>query len=200
MLTKPAYVDGMNRLWANFPARGNSEADKIVALETYWTEISKWEWIEDVVWKQAISSILVSDQVFFPTIKQLLTWTMEADKENDKRILKREEQGLIADAVVAEAINGGEIPELLNTLQSFVDSGGWDRHWAFSVVSRRLQCVPTVDQIDEELHRLFERDAMTTEFKDVRGIDGKRRPVRVRVMRGRIEDALAFRTPGELPS
>ena len=169
-----------------------------MALETYWTEISKWEWIEDVVWRQAISNVLVSDQVFFPTIKQLMTWTMEADKENDKRARKREEQGLIADAVVAEAVNGGEVPQSLNTLQLFVDSGGWDRHWAFSVVSRRLGSTPTAAEIDEELHRLFEDDARNTRYKDVRGIDGKKRPVKVRVMRGKIEDALAFRTPEEL--
>lgn len=125
---------------------------------------------------------------------------MEADKENDKRLQRRDDQSVIAETVVAEALSGGDIPASHNTLQAFVDSGGWDRHWAYAVVKRSSSDVPRTGQIDEQLQTLFEADARNNRYKTVRSIDGKSRPVKVKVMRGRLEDALTFRTPEELSS
>ena len=187
----------MNRLWANFPSRAASEADKVIALQTYWGELGEREWITNTVWERAIKAMLNSQHEWFPTVRQIVTWCADADRDLDREQQRADEAASWPDitAVITGAVGIDTLPET-NTLRAAVAKGIWDRSWAAADAKRIHGRVPTTAEIDEQVRRLFAEDASS----DVRVLrrDGRRMTwVKGRKVRGDMADALAYRMEWE---
>lgn len=196
-MDKASYLLGMNKLWANFPSRAASEADKVVALQTYWDEIGERQWITNTVWERATRLMLRSQHEWFPTIRQVTTWCVEADRELDREeqrvsdaLPDRDITGVIAGTVAVETL-----PET-NTLRSAVARGIWDRSWAAADAKRIHGRTPSTDEIDAQVRRLFAEDA-SSDTRVMRREGRKMTWVKGRKVRGAIEDALAWRMEWE---
>ncbi len=197
-MDKSCYLAGMNRLWANFPSRASSEADKVVLLGTYWDEIGHREWVTNQVFDRATSMMLTSSLEWFPTIKQVITWAVEADREIDRKNQRAEETASSLPDLTEMIVSNTDIDEVgvTNTLRQAVARGVWDRAWAASDCKRALGREPTTPEIDAQVRKLFEEDLRST--RQVAKRDGYRVTwVTARKMRGKIEDALAYRLEWE---
>ena len=196
-MDKASYLLGMNRLWANFPSRAASEADKVIALQTYWGELGEREWITNAVWERAIKAMLNSQHEWFPTVRQIVTWCVDADRDLDREQQRADEAASRPDitAVITGGVGADTLPET-NTLRAAVAKGIWDRSWAAADAKRIHGRVPTTAEIDEQVRRLFAEDASS----DVRVLrrDGRRMTwVKGRKVRGEMADALAYRMEWE---
>ncbi len=196
-MDKASYLLGMNKLWANFPSRASSEADKVMALQTYWDELGEREWITNSVWERATRLMLRSQHEWFPTVRQVTTWCVEADRELDREEQRQSDAHPEADMtpVIAGTVSVESLPEA-NTLRAAVAKGIWDRSWAAADAKRLHGRTPSTDEIDEQIRRLFAEDASS----DVRVLrrDGRKMVwVKGRKVRGEIEAALAYRMEWE---
>lgn len=196
-MDKASYLLGMNKLWANFPSRASSEADKVMALQTYWDELGEREWITNVVWERATRLMLRSQHEWFPTVRQVTTWCVEADRELDREEQRQADTHPGADIthVIAGTVSVETLPEA-NTLRAAVAKGIWDRSWAAADAKRIHGRTPSTDEIDEQVRRLFAEDASSD--KRVLRREGRKMVwVKARKVRGEIEDALAWRMEWE---
>ena len=196
-MDKASYLLGMNKLWANFPSRAASEADKVVALQTYWDELGEREWITNAVWERATRLMLRSQHEWFPTIRQVTTWCVEADRELDREEQRQADGHPEADLthVIAGTVEVETLPET-NTLRSAVAKGIWDRSWAAADAKRIHGRTPSTDEIDAEVRRLFAEDA-SSDTRVMRREGRKMVWVKGRKVRGEIEAALAYRMEWE---
>lgn len=112
----------MARLWANFPNRMTNETDKVVVIETVWTEITRGEWIDDGIWNNAVTALLRSSLTWMPTIRQMLEACAEADRNRERA------EGRDDASVVLAALSGPVSPN--STLHACIASGSWDRTFA----------------------------------------------------------------------
>lgn len=124
----------MARLWANFPPRGNSDAERLVALETIWEELSRSTWLTDAVWRDGVSLLLRSHGTFMPTIRQMLEACIEAERELDKRAGTDPASVAISEAGATRLL--GDIrsaPDDVSPLAASIRSGVWDRTTARTI-------------------------------------------------------------------
>jgi hypothetical protein len=194
-MDKASYLLGMNKLWANFPSRAASEADKVVALQTYWDELGERQWVTNAVWERATRLMLRSQHEWFPTIRQITTWCVEADRELDREEQRAEDALPDITGVIAGAVAVETLPET-NTLRSAVAKGIWDRSWAAADAKRIHGRTPSTDEIDAEVRRLFAEDA-SSDTRVLRREGRKMVWVKGRKVRGEIEAALAYRMEWE---
>ena len=196
-MDKASYLLGMNKLWANFPSRASSEADKVMALQTYWDELGEREWITNPVWERATRLMLRSQHEWFPTVRQVTTWCVEADRELDREEQRQADTHPGADMtpVIAGTVSVESLPEA-NTLRAAVAKGIWDRSWAAADAKRIHGRIPSTDEIDEQVRRLFAEDA-SSDTRVLRREGRKMVWVKGRKVRGEIEDALAWRMEWE---
>jgi hypothetical protein len=196
-MDKASYLLGMNKLWANFPSRASSEADKVMALQTYWDELGEREWITNAVWERATRLMLRSQHEWFPTIRQVTTWCVEADRELDREEQRQADGPPEADLthVIAGTVEVETLQEA-NTLRSAVAKGIWDRSWAAADAKRIHGRTPSTDEIDAEVRRLFAEDA-SSDTRVLRREGRKMVWVKGRKVRGEIEASLAYRMEWE---
>ena len=194
-MDKASYLLGMNKLWANFPSRASSEADKVMALQTYWDELGEREWITNAVWERATRLMLRSQHEWFPTIRQVTTWCVEADRELDREEQRAEDALPDITGVIAGAVAVETLPET-NSLRSAVAKGIWDRSWAAADAKRIHGRTPSTAEIDAEVRRLFAEDA-SADTRVLRREGRKMVWVKGRKVRGEIEAALAYRMEWE---
>lgn len=112
----------MARLWANFPNRMTNENDKVVVIETVWTEITRGGWIDDGIWNDAVTALLRSSLTWMPTIRQMLEACAEADRQRERA------EGRDDATAVLAALSGPAAPN--SSLYACIASGSWDRTFA----------------------------------------------------------------------
>ena len=189
-VTKAGFAAAMNRLWAAFPpARTMSVEDKQVALQTYWEAIERSSWLTDDLLAEASRHIVVSNDKGFPSVRRLLDWCVEV--ERDTRVdeaHRAEESHQIASQTIA-MLTGPTSPDAPSGLRRFVDSGEWDRWWAYGSAKYRLKREPTTSEIDARLREIKQEDAVAPLYYK----PGEKKAVRVQQLRGPFEKALACR-------
>ena len=99
-----------------------NETDKVVVIETVWTEITRGEWIDDGIWNDAVTALLRSSLTWMPTIRQMLEACAEADRNRERA------EGRDDASVVLAALSGPVSPN--STLHACIASGSWDRTFA----------------------------------------------------------------------
>lgn len=196
-MDRPTYLLGMTKLWANFPSRAASEADKVLTLQTYWDELGDREWITNPVWERATRLMLRSQHEWFPTVRQVTTWCVEADRELDREEQREADAHPESDmtTLIVGQVEVETLPET-NTLRVAVAKGIWDRAWAAADAKRIHGRTPSTPEIDEQVRRLFASDALS----DLRVLrrEGRRMVwVKARKVRGDIEAALSYRMEWE---
>ncbi len=96
-----------------------NETDKVVVIETVWTEITRGEWIDDGIWNNAVTALLRSSLTWMPTIRQMLEACAEADRRREQVEGRDDASNVLA------AVTGPPAPN--TTLHACIASGLWDR-------------------------------------------------------------------------
>lgn len=193
-VTKAGFAGAMNRLWAAFPpARTMSPEDKQVALQTYWEAIERSSWLTDDLLVEASRQIIASTDRGFPSVRRLLDWCVEAEREQEREVDRRPvETKAIASQTLAMLAGpvAGSAPD---GLKRFVASGQWDRWWAYGSAKQRLRREPTTEEVDSRLREIQVEDANGTLYQR----PGEKKQKRLHQLRGPIEAAFACRITTE---
>lgn len=148
----------MARLWANFPPRGSSDGDRLVALETIWGELSRSTWLTDAVWADGVSLMLRGHATYMPTIRQMLEACIEAEREIDKAA-GTDEASMAIGRVDATRLLATvkDAPEAVSPMAAAIRSGVWDRTTARTIAWGRLR-QERYDQLVTEAERALPVD------------------------------------------
>ena len=118
------------RLLVAYPTRQANDHDKVLMIDTYWHQVSRCHWLTEPVLARGIEIALRLSE-FMPTVKLLLDYCVEAERQLTPVEVVDEPVALLPDAVPTWFSDADAELAAPNGLRKAIDNGCWDRGTAY---------------------------------------------------------------------
>jgi hypothetical protein len=159
--------------------------DKKIALQTYWEALGRSSWLTDEILGEASRMIVAQDSAF-PSPRRLIDWCAEARPRPEVEVVPPTRQ--IATEVMG-VISGADTANAPTGLRRMVESGAWDRWYAYGSASHRLKRPATTAEVDARLREIAREDIGGKWYVKPGALTGKK----LTQLRGSLDAALAVR-------
>lgn len=141
------------RLLVAYPTRQANDHDKVLMIDTYWQQVSRCQWLTESVLARGIEITLRLSE-FMPTVKLLLDYCLEAERQLTPSVVPNDPVALLPDAIPSWFSDTDAELAAPSGLRKAIDNGCWDRGTAYGkawMAKRREQVEAIRSRYREQL-------------------------------------------------